>query len=167
MGGIVIEGGRPLRGTVKISGAKNSALPILAAALLTKEASVIKNVPFRLRDVHTMVRILRSLGAKVRMGDDRIEVKPGNSIKCTAPYSLFSTMRASICVLGPLLAHLGMAQVSLPGGCVIGPRPIGCGRRERRPKAFGRSYGRGLCHEQRMALGDHCAARGSVDRRHS
>lgn len=124
MGGIVIEGGRPLRGTVRISGAKNSALPILAAALLTKEASVIKNVPSRLRDVHTMVRILRSLGTKVRVGDDRIEVKPGNLTKCTAPYSLVSTMRASICVLGPLLAHLGRAQVSLPGGCVIGPRPI-------------------------------------------
>lgn len=121
---IVIEGGRPLRGTVRISGAKNSALPILAASLLTEEASVIKNVPFRLRDVHTMVRMLRSLGAKARMDDDGIEVRPGNLTKCTVPYSLVSTMRASICVLGPLLAHLGRARVSLPGGCVIGPRPI-------------------------------------------
>jgi len=120
---IVIDGGGKLQGRVKISGAKNSALPILAATLLTEETSVIENVP-HLRDVHTMVKILRSLGVKVRMATDRIEVSPGKFNKCVAPYKLVSTMRASICVLGPLLAHLGRAQISLPGGCVIGPRPI-------------------------------------------
>lgn len=120
---IVIDGGRPLKGRVEISGAKNSALPILAATLLTEETSVIENVP-SLKDVYTMVKILRSLGVKVKMEADRIVVSPGKFNNCIAPYSLVSTMRASICVLGPLLAHRGTAQVSLPGGCVIGPRPI-------------------------------------------
>jgi len=120
---LVIEGGKRLCGTVQISGAKNAALPILAATLLTDEKCVIKNVPL-LRDVQTMIKILRSLGVKVQMQDNRVSVSPGKYKGYTAPYRLVSTMRASICVLGPLLAKKGKACVSLPGGCVIGPRPI-------------------------------------------
>ncbi len=120
---LVIEGGKSLSGTVEISGAKNAALPILAATLLTDEKCVIGNVP-PLRDVFTMIRILRSLGVKVQMQDDRIVIHPAKYKGYTAPYRLVSTMRASICVLGPLIAKKGLAQVSLPGGCVIGPRPI-------------------------------------------
>ncbi|UCB57198.1 MAG: UDP-N-acetylglucosamine 1-carboxyvinyltransferase [Candidatus Omnitrophota bacterium] len=120
---LVIEGGRKLKGTVQISGAKNAALPILAATLLTQEKCVISNVP-PLRDVQTMVKILRSLGVRVQMQDSRITVYPAKYKGYTAPYKLVSTMRASICVLGPLLAKQALVRVSLPGGCVIGPRPI-------------------------------------------
>ena len=120
---LVIEGGKRLSGTVQISGAKNAALPILAATLLTDEKCVIKNVPL-LRDVQTMSKILRSLGVKVQLQNNRVSVSAGKYEGYTAPYKLVSTMRASICVLGPLLAKRGKAYVSLPGGCVIGPRPI-------------------------------------------
>ncbi|MEA3560771.1 MAG: UDP-N-acetylglucosamine 1-carboxyvinyltransferase [Candidatus Omnitrophota bacterium] len=120
---IVIKGGQRLRGTVKVSGAKNSALPILAASLLSSETSVIENVP-HLRDINTMVKILKSLGVKVHFDKNKIVVNPGYFKSYEAPYKLVSTMRASICVLGPLLARLGKARVSLPGGCVIGLRPI-------------------------------------------
>lgn len=120
---LIIEGGKELSGSVQISGAKNAALPILAATLLTDEKCEIHNVP-PLRDVQTMVKILRSLGVRVQMHDGRISVCPDKYQGYTAPYKLVSTMRASICVLGPLLAKQGLARVSLPGGCVIGPRPI-------------------------------------------
>jgi len=120
---LVIEGGNRLSGTVQISGAKNAALPILAATLLTEDKCVIKNIP-PLRDVHTMVKILRSLGVKVQMHDSQITTLSDGYKGFTAPYKLVSTMRASICVLGPLLAKRKKAYVSLPGGCVIGPRPI-------------------------------------------
>ena len=120
---IVIRGGTKLKGEVMISGAKNSALPIMAAALLGDSASRIENVP-NLRDVGTMIRLLRALGAKLSYANGIVEIKPGNNLKPLAPYQLVSTMRASVCVLGPLLARLGEAQVSLPGGCVIGARPI-------------------------------------------
>ncbi len=120
---IVIEGGFPLRGEVTISGAKNAALPILAATLLTDEKCVIKNVP-NLRDVHTMVRILRTLGVKVQELKNQIIVEPANYRGCVAPYRLVSTMRASFCVLGPILAKKKKARVSLPGGCIIGSRPV-------------------------------------------
>jgi len=120
---LVIEGGKKLSGTVQISGAKNAALPILAATLLTDEKCQIDNVA-PLRDVQTMVKILRSLGVRVQMQDGRVSVYPAKYEGYTAPYKLVSTMRASICVLGPLLAKQGRARVSLPGGCVIGPRPI-------------------------------------------
>ncbi len=120
----VIEGQRPLRGAVEISGSKNAALPILAAALLSTEPLVIKNVP-DLWDVHTMLKILGALGvtsSKNPAGEITLNVadeKPD-----TAPYELVKTMRASFCVLGPLLARRKRARVSLPGGCVIGPRPV-------------------------------------------
>lgn len=120
---LIIEGGRKLSGAVQISGAKNAALPILAATLLTDQKCVIKNVP-ALRDVQTMLKILRSLGVKAQFQDSQVIVEPGEYSKYTAPYKLVSTMRASICVLGPLLAKGALARVSLPGGCVIGPRPI-------------------------------------------
>ena len=120
---IVIEGGRRLEGVVEASGAKNASLPILAATLLSKDTSVIKNVP-QVADVFTMVKILKFLGAKVQHSGNTVEVAPVNIRNPLLPYRLVSTMRGSICFLGPLLTKLGRAQVSLPGGCVIGPRPI-------------------------------------------
>jgi len=120
---LIVEGGRKLKGEVEVSGAKNSALPILAASLLTEEESLIENVP-NLRDIWTMVKLLHALGAKAHFEKGVLSVKPGKSLKPVAPYKLVSTMRASVCVLGPLLAREGHAEVSLPGGCVIGPRPI-------------------------------------------
>ena len=120
---IVVQGGRKLKGEVRISGAKNAVLPLMAAALLTEEPSQIENVP-NLQDVQTMIKLLRVLGAKVHYSDHILEVKPGRDLKLVAPYHLVSTMRASFCVLGSMLARLGEAKVSLPGGCVIGPRPI-------------------------------------------
>lgn len=120
---IIVRGGTRLRGEVEISGAKNSALPLMAAALLSADESVFENVP-NLSDIMTMCKLLRSLGARVTYEDGTLAIKPGNNLKPFAPYKLVSTMRASVCVLGPLLARLGESEVSLPGGCVIGPRPI-------------------------------------------
>jgi len=120
---IVIEGGRRLEGIVEISGAKNASLPVLAATVLSKEPSVIKNVP-QVSDTFTMVKILKSLGAKVQHEGNTVKVDPANIKNPVLTYKLVSTMRGSICFLGPFLARFGMAQVSFPGGCVIGPRPI-------------------------------------------
>ena len=120
---LVIEGGRRLEGTVEISGAKNSSLPILAATVLSKEKSVIRNVP-QVADVFTMVKILKSLGAKVTHTGDTVEVDPSGVRNPVLTYKLVSTMRGSICFLGPLLARFRSAEISFPGGCVIGPRPI-------------------------------------------
>ncbi len=121
----VIEGGRRLCGEVAVGGAKNSVLPIMAAALLTDDEVVIRRVP-RLRDVSSQVRILQALGARV-LHDERtgiLRIRVDDAEQVTAPYELVRTMRASICVLGPLLAKRRRARVSLPGGCVIGVRPI-------------------------------------------
>lgn len=120
---IVIEGGRRLEGVIEVSGAKNAALPILAATVLSKEPSVVKNVP-QVADVFTMVRILKSMGAKVQHNGNTVAVDPSNIKNPVLTYKLVSTMRGSICFLGPFLARYGSAQVSFPGGCVIGPRPI-------------------------------------------
>ena len=120
---LVIEGGKRLEGIVEISGAKNAALPILAATFLSKEPSVIKNVP-QVADVLTMVKIMKSLGAKVQYSGNTVEVDPSGVRNPVLTYKLVSTMRGSICFLGPFLARFGEAQVSFPGGCVIGPRPI-------------------------------------------
>lgn len=120
---LVIEGGKRLEGSVEVSGAKNASLPILAATVLSKEPSVIKNVP-QVADVFTMVKILKSLGAKVQHEQNTVRVDPRNVKNPVLPYKLVSTMRGSICFLGPLLTRFGHAQVSFPGGCVIGPRPI-------------------------------------------
>ncbi len=120
---LIIEGQRRLEGGVTISGAKNACLPILAATLLSDDRSVIKNVP-GLKDITTMLRIFKNLDVKVQLDGDVAAVEPAGYKKHIAPYDLVSTMRASICVLGPLLAKQRFAEVSFPGGCVIGPRPI-------------------------------------------
>lgn len=120
---LVIEGAKRLHGTVTISGAKNACLPILAACLLTDEKSVIKNVP-KLRDMGTMLKIIKNFGVRVEQDGDAITIEPKGYKKWVAPYELVSTMRASVCVLGPLISKLRKAEVSFPGGCVIGPRPI-------------------------------------------
>jgi len=120
---LIIEGGMPLKGSVEVSGSKNSLLPILAATLLTKDKCVIKNAP-DLRDTVSMLKILKYLGAAYEFKDHVIHLRPNGLERCEAPYKLVSTMRASFCVLGPLLARHGKARVSLPGGCVIGVRPV-------------------------------------------
>jgi UDP-N-acetylglucosamine 1-carboxyvinyltransferase len=120
---LVIEGAKRLKGNVTISGAKNACLPILAATLLTDERCVIKNVP-ALGDVFTMLKILRSLGVNTLMKGDTITTVPTRGRSHVTPYEFVSTMRASVCVLGPLLVKMKKAEVSFPGGCVIGPRPI-------------------------------------------
>ena len=120
---LLIRPSGPLHGTVTVSGAKNAVLPIMAACLLTEERSVIANVP-HVTDVLTMIDILRSLGAAAELSGNQLTVTPGRYTGTVATYDLVSRMRASVCVLGPLLARHGRAQVSMPGGCVIGPRPI-------------------------------------------
>lgn len=119
-----IRGGRPLHGEVAISGAKNAALPILCASLLTAEKLILENVP-RLRDIGTTLRLLERLGVKYQNGSSPVVELDASDITCReAPYELVKTMRASILVLGPLLARFGEARVSLPGGCAIGQRPV-------------------------------------------
>lgn len=120
---LVIEGGKILKGEVAISGAKNACLPIMAATLLTDDKCIIKNAP-ALKDVDTMVKILGSLGINTYRDGDIIVREKGGYKNFTAPYDIVSTMRASICVLGPLLGKMKKAKVSFPGGCIIGPRPI-------------------------------------------
>jgi UDP-N-acetylglucosamine 1-carboxyvinyltransferase len=120
---LIIEGGVKLKGEVTVSGAKNAVLPILAATLLTDEPCVIKGVP-NLRDTNSMLKILRALGKIAEFDKGRVSVAAGKSSNYIAEYKLVSTMRASFCVLGPLLGKLKKAKVSLPGGCVIGVRPV-------------------------------------------
>src|SRR5262249_53458497 len=119
-----ILGGKPLEGTVRISGAKNASLPDLCAALLTDKPVVLQNLP-EVRDIRTMGRVLSALGASVefRVGGV-VEVRAASLRSVEAPYDLVKTMRASVLVLGPLVAREGQARVSLPGGCAIGARPI-------------------------------------------
>ncbi|AMN46130.1 UDP-N-acetylglucosamine 1-carboxyvinyltransferase [Steroidobacter denitrificans] len=119
-----IGGGTPLVGEVRISGAKNAALPILAGTLLAQDAVSVGNVP-HLQDVTTMIELLGRMGVSVTIDDRmRVEVDATTIRECVAPYELVRTMRASILVLGPLLARFGQADVSLPGGCAIGARPV-------------------------------------------
>ena len=120
---IVIKGGVSLNGEVQVSGAKNSALPLLFATLLADGENEISNVP-NLRDVNTAVKLLRELGAGVDSQDNSYRINTKNIQSIEAPYELVKTMRASVLVLGPLLARFGQARVSLPGGCAIGARPI-------------------------------------------
>ncbi|MDD5432136.1 MAG: UDP-N-acetylglucosamine 1-carboxyvinyltransferase [Candidatus Omnitrophica bacterium] len=120
---LVIEGGVQLHGEVSVSGAKNAVLPILAATLLTDDACIIKGVP-NLRDTNTMLKILRSLGKSAEFEKGVVTVSSLKAANYIADYKLVSTMRASFCVLGPLLGKLKKAKVSLPGGCVIGLRPV-------------------------------------------
>ncbi len=123
MDSLLIKGGVPLHGEVIISGAKNAVLPIMAATLLTAEPCRIRRVP-ALSDVQFMGKILESLGAQVRFEENSVAIHAAK-IKGVGDYDLIRKMRGSICILGPLLARLHKAKVSLPGGCVIGSRPIG------------------------------------------
>jgi len=119
-----VIGGNPLHGDVVISGAKNAALPILMSSLLSKTPVVFSNVP-KLNDILTTVKLLGQLGAKSQwLDDDKLVIDASSIDTCRAPYDLVKTMRASILVLGPLLARMGNAEVSLPGGCAIGARPV-------------------------------------------
>jgi UDP-N-acetylglucosamine 1-carboxyvinyltransferase len=121
---LVITGGQPLKGNVSISGAKNSSLPILCASLLTSETLFLHNVP-DLRDITTCITLLEFMGVSAeRQQETQIEVCASDISQFRAPYELVKTMRAAILVLGPLLAHFGHAEVSLPGGCAIGSRPV-------------------------------------------
>src|SRR3954454_5651673 len=120
----LIRGGRPLHGTINISGAKNSALPCLAATLLTPETVTLHNVPY-VKDLITQRRLLEDLGATVLTPELRTHKITAKGVDVfEAPYELVKTMRASVLALGPLLARFGQAKVSLPGGCAIGTRPI-------------------------------------------
>ena len=121
---LLIRGGAALSGRVRVSGAKNAALPILAGSLLSAEPVTIQNVP-QLRDIATTITLLQSMGVVVTF-DDRlgVEIDASNVTDRRAPYDLVKTMRASILVLGPLVARFGRADVSLPGGCAIGARPV-------------------------------------------
>lgn len=118
-----IQGGNPLSGTVRVSGAKNACLPIFAATLLTEETCVIENVP-DLSDVRFMGQMLEALGARVERPEPNTWQITAGNIASRAPYDLVRKMRASVCLLGPLVARLKHAEVSLPGGCIIGQRPI-------------------------------------------
>ena len=120
---LIIQGGEPLSGEVRISGAKNAALPILCASLLTGETLTIENVP-HLNDVTTMLGLLEQMGISVAVNDDRTELTAAQLSHLVAPYEMVKTMRAAILVLGPMLARAGAASVSLPGGCAIGLRPV-------------------------------------------
>jgi UDP-N-acetylglucosamine 1-carboxyvinyltransferase len=119
----VIQGGTPLRGEIAVSGAKNSALPALAACLLTAEPVVLDRIP-PVRDIRTMESLLEYSGAVVTVEGERVTVEAGEIERAEAPYDLVKTMRASSLVLGPLVARCGRARVSVPGGCAIGARPI-------------------------------------------
>ena len=123
---LIIHGGRPLKGRVKISGAKNAVLPIIAATLLGQEsASVLDEVP-ALEDVHTITEVLKKLGVKADFDESKHQLRVDSTVigSCEAPYDLVRKMRASFLIMGPLLARSGQAKISLPGGCAIGTRPI-------------------------------------------
>jgi UDP-N-acetylglucosamine 1-carboxyvinyltransferase len=121
---LIISGGRKLEGDIRISGSKNSSLPILAATLLADSPVMVGNLP-HLQDVTTLIELLGRMGVHLIINDRmQVEVNPATISSFHAPYELVKTMRASILVLGPLLAHFGEAQVSLPGGCAIGSRPV-------------------------------------------
>lgn len=120
---IIIIGGKKLKGAVEVNGSKNAALPILTAALLTDEKCIIENVP-DLRDIDTVVALLENLGKKIIRKNKEVQVYASGILHSKAPYSQVKKMRASVLVMGPLLARLGHAEASLPGGCAIGSRPI-------------------------------------------
>jgi len=123
MDALIIRGGHPLNGRVEVSGAKNAALPVMAATLLAPGVHTLRNVP-ELSDTRTMARVLEQLGARVEFRGHACKIDTSRVANLEAPYDLVRTMRASIYVLGPLLARFGAARVSLPGGCAWGPRPV-------------------------------------------
>ena len=118
-----VLGASRLKGQIKISGSKNSSLPILAASLLSNKKIILKNLP-KVKDIQTMMSLLESLGSRINISQKIVQIDNSKQIKKVAPYNLVKTMRAGILVLGPLLAKFGSAKVSLPGGCAIGTRPI-------------------------------------------
>src|SRR5437763_5184719 len=121
---LLIRGGRPLNGEVRISGAKNAALPELCAALLTAEPMTLNNIP-RLQDVATMLKLIRNMGSSAEFSPDGTVLIDSSTLHFPeAPYEMVKTMRAAVLALGPLLARFGEATVSLPGGCAIGSRPV-------------------------------------------
>ena len=120
---ILITGNGPLRGEVSVAGAKNAALPIIAASLLSAEPLQISNIP-GVRDIGTALQLLELLGCKVERDDTELVIDSSKVHSVRAPYELVKTMRGSILLLGPLLARFGEADVSLPGGCAIGSRPV-------------------------------------------
>ena len=120
---LLVKKSKPLNGYINIDGSKNSALPIMAASLLTSKNCLLKNIP-DLADINTMLILLKSLGVDYSYGSDNLLLKGSKKLKNFANYELVRKMRASILVLGPLLARTGSAKVSLPGGCAIGTRPI-------------------------------------------
>ena len=120
----LIDGGRPLRGALRVSGSKNAALPILIATLLTDEPCLIENVPARLRDIRLTFRVLEAIGKRVEVSGTRVRVTAHKPLKTRAPYDLVKQMRASVLVAGPLLARFGWVRVPIPGGCAIGVRPV-------------------------------------------
>lgn len=119
---LVIEGGKPLKGTIKISGSKNAALPILFASILCEGSVELENVP-QLRDIATTLNLLQTLGCETSFTSGHVRITP-QDLNAEAPYELVRTMRASVLCLGPLLARVGLARVALPGGCAIGARPV-------------------------------------------
>ncbi|MDE0595447.1 MAG: UDP-N-acetylglucosamine 1-carboxyvinyltransferase [Roseibacillus sp.] len=119
---LLVHGKGSLKGSINISGSKNASLPILAATLLTDDASIVRRVP-DVSDTNYMLQILRALGAQVERSSGTVRVEPGEILP-EAPYDLVRKMRASICVMGPIMARVGRAKISLPGGCVIGDRPV-------------------------------------------
>ncbi len=125
MSRFIITEGKPLKGTVRVSGAKNSVLPIIAASLLGDGQNVLEEIPF-LNDVKIMCELIKSLGADITISEDKntLKVVTGDILNTTAPYELVNKMRASFLVMGPLLAKVGHAKISLPGGCAIGTRPV-------------------------------------------
>jgi len=120
---VLITGGKRLQGEVEISGAKNSALPIIASSILSADECILSNVPL-LKDIQTIKKLLECMGARIKREGDTLAVNAKDLKSCEAPYELVKTMRASVLVLGPLVARFGEARVSLPGGCAIGTRPI-------------------------------------------
>ena len=119
----IIEGGKKLEGRVRISGSKNAALPVLVSSLLADGWSTYHNIP-DLADIRTIKKLLASHGAQMEGQGETLRINGGNIVNCEAPYDLVRTMRASVLVLGPLVARMGQARVSLPGGCAIGARPV-------------------------------------------
>ncbi len=123
MPNFLVKGGVPLKGTVEISGSKNAALPIICASLLSKEKSVIKNVP-NIADIHSLIKILKSLGAKISFEKNILIIDPSNLKKQKLPEDVIERMRASILIIGPLLHRFGEIKMPFPGGCVLGKRPV-------------------------------------------
>ena len=119
----VINGGKILKGEVEVSGAKNASLALMPAAILTSGKTILNNTP-ELNDIYTMIKLLKELGAEIKFDSHKLEINSSNINSFFAPYEHVKKMRASIYVLGPLLARFGQAKVSLPGGCAWGPRPV-------------------------------------------